>query len=575
VKDGAVLNGIAVSSGITCGTVLIIEETKFTIARSSIDPQESENEIDRLKRAIQEATRQVEILIENFERDGEVSKKAIFEAHLMMLSDPALSDTAGKKINEENLSAEEAVHQTISEFCTLMEGVEDSYLRERAADFKDIGQRIFRNLQGYKKEMPLLTQPRIIIAKDLTPSETAQLDKSKVLALATEQGGKTSHTAIIAKALGLPAVVGVAGLMSTVKNGDFVVIDGAQGIVVVNPGKEVLKQYEKRALLFAEQQAALNEVKNLSCCTVDGQFFEIGANIGSAQDVEFALSCGAEGIGLFRTEFLYLHRDDPPGEQEQFEIYKRVAEGMKGKPVVIRTLDIGGDKTIPFIPMGKEMNPFLGVRGIRLCLRNPELFRTQLRAIIRASAYGNIRVMFPMIAILDEFIDGKKIVRQIQYEFKEEGIAYNPNMQIGIMVEVPSAAAGADLFAKHVDFFSIGTNDLVQYTMAADRLNETLNDIADYFNPVILRLINQVAAAAHAENKWVGMCGEMAGDHRASEVLLGLGLNEFSMSASCIPIVKNVLVKSSKVEARKVAEQVITFGTSKEVLEYLNRNGIK
>jgi len=454
-------------------------------------------------------------------------------------------------------------------FVTLFEGMDDEYMSARASDIKDVTNRILAHLLGVHIPNPSnINEQVIIVANDLTPSETAQLDRNYVLGFITDIGGRTSHSAIMARSLEIPAVVGAGTATTTIQNGDWLIVDGLSGQVLVNPTEaDVIADYQEKAQSYRTQQAEWVTLVNEQTMSKDGVHIELAANIGSPSDLDGVLRHGAEGIGLYRTEFLYMGRENLPSEDEQFTAYKTVIEGMKGKPVVIRTLDIGGDKHLPYLPLQEEMNPFLGHRAIRLCLDQQELFRTQLRALLRASVYGNLKIMFPMIATIQEFREAKSILLEEKEKLIAEGIAVSAAIEVGMMVEIPATAVMADIFAKEVDFFSIGTNDLIQYTMAADRMNEKVSYLYQPYNPAILRLIQMVIKAAHQEQKWVGMCGEMAGDELAVPLLLGLGLDEFSMSATSILKTRALLKQLTVPEMQSLATEALQLATAEEVVE--------
>ena len=440
-------------------------------------------------------------------------------------------------------------------------------MRERASDIRDVSKRILASLLDVELPNPgLVSEEVILVAYDLTPSDTAQLNKQYVKGFVTDIGGRTSHSAIMARSMEIPAIVGAKSATHDIENGDLVVLDGLSGEVHINPTEEVLNKYRELQAQYKKQQQEWAKLVNEPSITQDGHRVELVANIGNPDDVEGALKYGAEGVGLFRTEFLYMDRDELPDEEVQFEAYKTVLEKMGDKPVIIRTLDIGGDKNLPYLTLPEEMNPFLGVRAIRLCLERPDLFRTQLRALLRASVYGNLKIMFPMIATLDEFREAKQLFLEEKEKLIQEGIPVSESIELGIMVEIPSTAVLADHFAKEVDFFSIGTNDLIQYTMAADRMNERVSYLYQPYHPAILRLIKNVIDASHREGKWTGMCGEMAGDETAIPILLGLGLDEFSMSASSILRARSLIRNLSKKEMEELAEKALTLSSYEEVV---------
>lgn len=563
--------GIAASPGIAVGKAYVFGEQQIKINREKIDKSLVDAEICKFKQALKTSKQQLQMIKDRVaEKMGE-QKAKIFEAHLMILDDPTLVDRVETKIREELITADHAVDRVIRELVAVFENMEDEYMKERAADFKDLGKRILKNILG----IPILSlmnleEEVIIVAKDLTPSDTAQMDRKKVLGFATDVGGRTSHTAIMARSLEIPAVVGLGNITEKVRNNDLIIVDGNRGIIEINPDEEKLEYYKKEKQRYLDQMRELKKIKNLPAQTRDGHRVEVSANIGTPKDVEGALNNGAEGIGLYRTEFLYMDRDSMPEEEEQFEAYKYVAEKLEGRPVIIRTLDIGGDKNLPYLDLPREMNPFLGVRAIRLCLKNRKLFETQLRAILKASNYGNIKIMYPMVATVEEVREANAVLEQVKRQLDEENILYDKNIEVGIMVEVPSTAVNADIFAREVDFFSIGTNDLIQYTMAVDRMNESLSDLYDPYNPAILRLIKNVIDASHKEGKWTGMCGEMAGESRAALILLGMGLDEFSMSAVSIPGIKKIIRSVTREQAQEIANKVLAMESSQEICEYVD-----
>ncbi|AEH53000.1 phosphoenolpyruvate-protein phosphotransferase [Heyndrickxia coagulans 2-6] len=499
-------------------------------------------------------------------------KAAIFDAHLLVLEDPELLMPVQDKIRDDQVNAEYALKKVADMFVTMFEQMDNEYMRERAADIRDVTKRILAHL--LKVEIPnpsMISEEVIVIAEDLTPSDTAQLNRQYVKGFATNVGGRTSHSAIMARSLEIPAVVGTKTAIQDIQNGDLVIVDGNSGDVYVNPTPEIVDEYKQKQEQFERQKAEWAKLVNEKSVSKDGHTVELVANIGTPNDLDGVIRNGGEGVGLYRTEFLYMGRDELPSEEVQFEAYKAVLEGLKGKPVVVRTLDIGGDKKLPYLPLPEEMNPFLGFRAIRLCLDRQDIFRTQLRALLRASAYGNLKIMFPMISNLDEFRKAKAILLEEKEKLIQEGVQVADHIEVGIMVEIPSTAVMADLFAKEVDFFSVGTNDLIQYTMAADRMNEHISYLYQPYNPAILRLVKRVIDAAHKEGKWAGMCGEMAGDEIAIPILLGLGLDEFSMSASSILRARSQIRNLNKVDMEKLAEDVLNFTTNEEVKEHVKK----
>lgn len=533
--------GIAASKGYAIGKVHVKKEYQIEIENKKI--QNIEEEKVRLKKAIEDSRQQILKVKEKAEKEVGLDKAAVFDSHIMLLDDPEFAGAIESKIEQESINSEKALDDVVEMYMSIFSSMEDEYMKERAADVKDVGKRILHNLVGINlDELSLLDDNTVIVAHDLTPSDTAQLDKNKVIAFLTDIGGRTSHSAIMARTLEIPAIVGLKDITSSVQNGDLVIVDGIKGEVVINPDIDTLKEYEQKKLAFEKEQEELKRLINVETITKAGKKVEVVGNIGKPEDVKQVLENGGEGIGLFRTEFLYMDRDSLPTEEEQFEAYKYVAEKMEGKPVIIRTLDIGGDKKLTYLPLPEEMNPFLGYRAIRLCLDRKEIFKVQLRALLRASAFGNIKIMFPMIACVEEFLEAKKITMECMKELEKENKDFNRDLEIGMMVEVPAAAVAADEFAKHADFFSIGTNDLIQYTMAADRMNEKVSYLYNPLHPAILTLIKNTIDAAHRANKWCGMCGEVAGDERVIPTLVKYGLDEFSMSATSILRAKQIIM---------------------------------
>lgn len=550
------LTGIAASDGIAIAKAYRFVQPDLTFTKTTV--QDIEAEQQRLAAALAKAEQELVVIQQQTLKKFSAEEAAIFEAHLLVVNDPELIGPINQKIADEAVNAEYALHEVSSMFVALFEGMDNEYMSERASDIKDVTNRILAHLLDVHIPNPSsINEQVIIVANDLTPSETAQLDRNYVLGFITDIGGRTSHSAIMARSLEIPAVVGAGTATTTIQDGDWLIVDGLSGQVLVNPTADVIANYQEKAQHYRTQQAEWSTLVNEQTVSKDGVHVELAANIGSPSDLDSVLRHGAEGIGLYRTEFLYMGRENLPSEDEQFTAYKTVIEGMKGKPVVIRTLDIGGDKHLPYLPLQEEMNPFLGHRAIRLCLEQQELFRTQLRALLRASVYGNLKIMFPMIATIQEFREAKAILLEEKEKLVAACIAVSSDMEIGMMVEIPATAVMADIFAKEVDFFSIGTNDLIQYTMAADRMNEKVSYLYQPYNPAILRLIQMVIEAAHKEQKWVGMCGEMAGDEFAVPLLLGLGLDEFSMSATSILKTRFLLKQLSATEMQALAAQAL------------------
>ncbi|SFC03019.1 phosphoenolpyruvate--protein phosphotransferase [Bacillus sp. OV322] len=558
------LNGIAASNGIAIAKAYRLIEPDLTVKKQSIDS--ADEEVSRFRTAVETSKTELQSIRDKAEIDLGADKAAIFDAHLLVVGDPELISPIEDKIKSENINAEFALKETADMFVTMFEQMDNEYMRERAADIRDVTKRILSHLLQVQIPNPSMIQEEVIvIAKDLTPSDTAQLNRQYVKAFTTDIGGRTSHSAIMARSMEIPAVVGTKEATDIIQNGDLIIVDGLNGEVHINPTPELVKRYESEMEAYEKQKAELAKLVNEKTVSADGHHVELVANIGTPKDLTGVVNNGGEGVGLYRTEFLYMGRDQMPTEEEQFEAYKAVLEGMDGKPVVVRTLDIGGDKELPYLNLPKEMNPFLGYRAIRLCLDEQEIFRIQLRALLRASQFGNLKIMFPMIATLGEFRDAKAILEEEKQKLKDSGVKVSETIEVGIMVEIPSTAVMADTFAKEVDFFSIGTNDLIQYTMAADRMNEQVSYLYQPYNPAILRLVKMVIDAAHKEGKWAGMCGEMAGDEIAIPVLLGLGLDEFSMSATSILKARSLISKLNKSDMEKLAQSVLGMDTNDSV----------
>ncbi|OMP66207.1 phosphoenolpyruvate--protein phosphotransferase [Domibacillus epiphyticus] len=561
-----ILKGIAASDGIAFAKAYRLMEPDLTVEKRA--ESNTEAEVERFHAAMKKSESELEVIKEKARRDLGDDKAAIFEAHLLVLNDPELTGPIEEKIKTDSVNAEFALQETANMFIGMFEAMDNEYMKERAADIKDVTKRVLAALLNVELPAPaLIAEEVVVVAEDLTPSMTAQLNREFVKGFTTDIGGRTSHSAIMARSLEIPAVVGTKNATADIQNGDLIIIDGLEGEVHINPTEEVAAEYKKRQEAFARQKAEWAKLVNEQTVTADGRHVELAANIGTPEDLVGVKANGGEGVGLYRTEFLYMGRDNLPTEEEQFEAYKAVLEGMEGKPVVVRTLDIGGDKELPYLNLPHEMNPFLGFRAIRLCLEEQDIFRTQLRALLRASEYGNLKIMFPMIATVNEFREAKAVLLEERAKLESEGISVAENIELGIMVEIPSTAVIADLFAKEVDFFSIGTNDLIQYTMAADRMNERVSYLYQPYNPAILRLVKTVIEAAHKEGKWAGMCGEMAGDEVAIPLLLGLGLDEFSMSATSILKARAQLKHLSKADMEILAAKAVNMSTAEEVVE--------
>jgi len=563
------INGIAASSGIAIAKAFRLENPELNITKKQISDVDAE--ISRLDHAIQISYTELEKIRDHANAELGEDKAAIFSAHILVLNDPELVNPVKDKIKSENVNAEYAMNEVASMFVQMFESMDNEYMKERAADIRDVTKRVMAHILGVTISNPAnITDEVIIIAEDLTPSDTAQLNRKYALGFTTDIGGRTSHSAIMARSLEIPAVVGTKEVTSKIENGVMVIVDGLDGQVIVDPSAEELAEYKAKKEKFELQKQEWAKLKNEPTVTKDGHHVELVANIGTPNDVEGVINNGGEGVGLYRTEFLYMGRDNFPTEEEQFESYKSVLESMGEKPVVVRTLDIGGDKELSYLHLPKEMNPFLGYRAIRLCLDQKEIFRTQLRALLRASIYGNLKIMFPMIATLDEFRAAKAVLIEEKEKLVADNVKVSETIEIGMMVEIPASAVLADVFAKEVDFFSIGTNDLIQYTMAADRMNEQVSYLYQPYNPSILRLVKMVIDAANKEGKWAGMCGEMAGDALAIPLLVGLGLHEFSMSATSILPARSQMAKLSKADMEKLAEKALSMSTAEEVVKLVN-----
>ncbi len=564
------ITGIAASSGIAIAQAFKLENPEITIEKKAIDSPEAET--NRFMEALDVSKQELEKIKTHAEKELGKDKADIFAAHLLVLSDPEMIDPVKDKIENEKVNAEFALDEVASMFITMFEQMDNEYMKERAADIRDVTKRVQSHLLGLEISNPsLISEEVIVVAEDLTPSDTAQLNRQYVKGFTTDIGGRTSHSAIMARSMEIPAVVGTKSATADIEKGVLVILDGLDGEVIINPDEDTLKKYEQKQADFAAQKEEWAKLKDQPSVTKDGRQVELAANIGTPKDVEGVLNNGGEGIGLYRTEFIYMGRSELPTEEEQFDAYKTVVEKMEGKPVVIRTLDIGGDKELPYLNLPKELNPFLGYRAIRLCLDEQEIFRTQLRALLRASAYGNLKIMFPMIATIDEFREAKQILLEEKDKLASDGVDVSDSIEVGMMVEIPATAVLADQFAKEVDFFSIGTNDLIQYTMAADRMNEQVSYLYQPYNPSILRLVKMVIDAAHKEGKWAGMCGEMAGDTLAVPLLLGMGLDEFSMSATSILPARSQISKMTKEEAEELAGKALGMSTAAEVVELVQK----
>ena len=564
--------GIAASPGIAMGKVYVLEKENFCILEYKIKKEEVKKEIERFKEAVEEAKSQLREIEKKVREKIGVKESYIFRAHLSILEDPLLIEGTINRIKRQRLNAEASLRKTLQLLPTRFASVQAEIIRERFRDIEDIGNRIMRNLLN-KPSLTLshLKDKAIIIASDLAPSDTISMEKGKILGFATDIGGRTSHTAIMARSLEIPAVVGLGDITKKVEPGSTIILDGIKGLVIVNPTSEQIKRYEKERKKFLVYKKNLEILKSLPSQTLDGREIELSANIADPREVNLAIKEGAEGIGLYRTEYLYMNRNTLPSEEEQLEAYSSIAQKVAPHSVIIRTLDIGGDKFLSQFPVPKEINPFMGWRAIRLSLELVDIFKTQLRAILRAGLKGKVKVMYPMISSLEEVRKANKILSEVKEELRREKIPFSEDVEVGIMIEVPSAAIMADILAKEVSFFSLGTNDLIQYTLAVDRVNEKVAYLYQPLHPTILRLIDYVVKAAHREGIWVGACGEMASDPLCMPVLLGLGIDEISVAPTSILEVKKIIRNISWEETQKIVSHLLTLSTSQEAKRYLQK----
>ena len=562
------IQGISGSRGVAVGNVYRYIQEEIVIPDYTVAEDKVEEEIGKFAAAMAATLKQLDTIRQKALDEMGPEEAAIFEAHMQIAQDPSLSDGIKSLVESSHTNVVAATAKTIETFANIFLGMEDPYMRERGADIKDIGDRLMRNMLGMNpRGLSHISGEVILVAQDLAPSDTASLDKNVVKGIVTAAGGPTSHAAIMARTLEIPAVMGVGDIENFV-DGDKAVVLGTDGIVEINPSDADWDEYTNQAAAFQEELKRLRESANLEATTTDGHHVELFGNIGKAKDAKNALTMGAQGIGLYRTEFLYMENDELPAEDVQFEEYKKVAQDMKGKPVIIRTMDIGGDKELKCLDLPSEMNPFLGYRAIRISLNRPDIFKVQLRALLRASAFGDIHIMYPMIASVEEVKQANAMLDECKAELTAEGKEFNKDIKVGIMIEVPAAAVISPILAKYVDFFSIGTNDLCQYTLAVDRMNEAIGSLYQPLHPGVLRLIKHVIDASHEQGKFTGMCGELAGDPVATMILLGLGLDEFSMTASSIPLIKNILRSVSKAECEEVANKALTMDTAEEITGY-------
>ncbi|WP_142431197.1 phosphoenolpyruvate--protein phosphotransferase [Enterococcus faecalis] len=553
------LKGIAASDGVAIAKAYLLVQPDLSFNKTSVE--DTDAEATRLDDALAKSTEELQAIRDKAAQSLGEAEAQVFDAHLMVLSDPEMVGQIKQNIQDNKVNAEAALKEVTDMYIGMFEAMDDNaYMQERAADIRDVAKRILAHLLGVTLPNPsMINEEVIVVAHDLTPSDTAQLDRTYVKAFVTDIGGRTSHSAIMARSLEIPAIVGTKEITDKVKAGDILAVNGIIGDVIIDPTDAEKSEFEAEAKAYADQKAEWDKLKNAETVTADGKHVELAANIGTPKDLEGVHKNGGEAVGLYRTEFLYMDSSDFPTEEDQYQAYKAVLEGMEGKPVVVRTMDIGGDKELPYLTLPHEMNPFLGYRALRISLSElgDGMFRTQMRALLRASVHGNLRIMFPMVATLKEFRAAKAIFEDEKQKLVNEGVEVSNDIQVGIMIEIPAAAVLADKFAKEVDFFSVGTNDLIQYTMAADRMNERVSYLYQPYNPSILRLIKNVIDAAHAEGKWAGMCGEMAGDQTAVPLLLGMGLDEFSMSATSILKTRSLMKRLDTTKMAELADRAL------------------
>ncbi|EPH65234.1 phosphoenolpyruvate--protein phosphotransferase [Enterococcus sp. AZ040] len=568
------LKGIAASDGVAVAKAYLLVQPDLSFSKVSVEDTVAEEA--RLDDALAKSTAELQQIRDKAAQTLGEAEAQVFDAHLMVLSDPEMIGQIKQNVTDNKVNAEAALKEVTDMYIGMFEAMDDNaYMQERAADIKDVAKRILAHLLNVTLPNPsMINEEVVVVAHDLTPSDTAQLDRNFVKAFVTDIGGRTSHSAIMARSLEIPAIVGTMEITAKVKAGDILAVNGIIGDVIVNPTDDQAAEFVEAGKAYADQKAEWEKLKDAETVTADGKHFELAANIGTPKDLEGVHNNGAEAVGLYRTEFLYMDSPDFPTEEDQYKAYKAVLEGMAGKPVVVRTMDIGGDKELPYLKLPHEMNPFLGYRALRISLSElgDDMFRTQLRALLRASAHGNLRIMFPMVATLKEFRTAKKMYEEERQKLIDEGVEISNEIQVGIMIEIPAAAVLADKFAKEVDFFSIGTNDLIQYTMAADRMNERVSYLYQPYNPSILRLIKNVIDSAHAEGKWAGMCGEMAGDQTAVPLLVGMGLDEFSMSATSVLKTRSLMKRLSTTDMQELAKRALEdCDTMEEVVELIEQ----
>ncbi|NMB27416.1 MAG: phosphoenolpyruvate--protein phosphotransferase [Tissierellia bacterium] len=563
------MKGIGISPGIALGKVFIYKEPEIVLFKKQVEDLNYETE--RLERAVEEGLSQIENIYDQVLKTLGKREAEIFNAHKMIMKDPEFVGLVERKIKSERVNAEWAVKEVVDYYIELFKNIEDGYLRERVLDLKDVSKRLLRILLGIETvDLGSLKEECIIVAEDLTPSDTAQMNKEVVIGLVTGLGGKNSHTSIMARTLEIPAITGLKGITNVAKNGDFMIIHGKEGLLLLNPSEKDIKRYKEKKRSYEEFKLKLTKMRREKSISKDGIKVDVLANIGNPKDVDKVIENNGMGVGLYRTEFLYMGRNKPPTEEEQFKAYKIVAERLAGRPVIIRTLDVGGDKDLPYLNLSREKNPFLGYRAIRLCLDMIDIFKMQLRAILRASAFGNIKIMFPMISNVKEIREIKRILEGIKKELRDQKIPFNENIEIGIMVEVPAVAIHSDIFAKEADFFSIGTNDLIQYTLAADRGNQDISYLYSQYHPAVLKLIKMTIENGHKEGIKVGMCGEAASDEKLIPILLAMGLDEFSMCPSSMLKARWIINKTSKTEVAAMLDAILSLATAEEVEKFID-----
>jgi len=563
------IKGIPAAPGIAMGKVHIFGTEDMVPVVRSISEKDIPAEIEKFREALKQTRKEILSIEKKISREMGVGHGKIFSAHLLVLEDTVLVQEVIARLKKKKKNIESVFAEVLNKYISVLSEAKDEYLRDRVSDIADVGKRILRNLIGVEaRSLEKLDEKSIIVAYDLSPSDTAMMHKGRVMGFATDIGGRTSHTAIMAKSLEIPAVVGLETVTDIVNNGDQIIVDGIHGIIIINPAVKTVEKYRREKKKYEHLEEELNELKTMSSETPDGKKVVIAGNIELPEDVASVISHGAEGIGLYRTEYFYMNRQDLPGEEEQFKAYKSVATRIKPNCVVVRTLDLGGDKFLSQLDVPREMNPFLGWRAIRFCLARPDIFKSHLRAILRASVYGNLKMMYPMISGIKELREANAVLEEVKAELRKEGLAFNENIPVGVMIEVPSAAVTSDILAKEVDFFSIGTNDLIQYSLAVDRVNEKIAYLYEPTHPAVLNLIKMIIDNGHKENIPVALCGEMAGDVTLTMILLGLGLDEFSTSPIAVPEIKKVIRSVNFSDARAIAEKALTFQTGKEVQDF-------